>query len=202
MEARAVAVMLVGLSKQENKEYWMQIVDDKHGSPDIYTARYADNQPEKFDKLDREDVEVVEYTKHSTETLPQFLLKTKFSETKSYDVLTHILCYLGEGAKIHLPSVEQLQKEMEIIQSNTPVIFLAPVNSNPESYKIILVNPKVIVLPEFNLIKELHSLGKKDYKGVMKFNFGSRKPIEHIPNEKHFPFENLGYRPDNNGNYQ
>ncbi len=104
IEAYTVAQMLAGITTKENKDYWMQIVDDKSGSPDIRTIRVIDSSNEKFDLLEQIDVEVVEYESHSQISIPEFIVEKKLSKYKSYDENTIILCHIGYGVKSILPT--------------------------------------------------------------------------------------------------
>jgi hypothetical protein len=198
MEARAVAIMLTGLITIENIDYWMQIVDDKHGSPDIRTVRYAEDNNEKFDNLEQEDVEVVEYEAHTKTSIPEFLAQTKFAKGKGYDDKTHILCYVGADVNLSLPPDDELKKQMSIITSACPTALLIESSKNPLVYKLIKLNPDVGTIKEFNLEEELKKL---TYSGVMTFKRGSKRPIEAKPEEKHYPFENIGYVPNEQGKY-
>jgi hypothetical protein len=202
VEARAVAVMLTGLITKTGRQYWMQVVDDKERSPDIKTICYAEKHSEKFDNAEYQDVEVVEYEKHSAMPLPEFLAQTKFAKEKGYDKDTHILCHLGKDMAFNLPKEEELKNQMKIINSSCPIVFLAPSNQDGTRYKLTQLNPEVRDLIEFNLEEELHNLGgTTGYIGVMHFKLGSRKPIEIKPEEKYYPFEKIGYVPDEHGNY-
>ena len=197
VEANATAIMLTGLIAQTGKEYWMQIVDDKEKSPDIRTICYAEKHSEKFDNMEYQDVEVVEYETHSHEPLPEFLARTKFGKRDAYDAETHILCHLGKGAILRLPEdKEELKRQMAAIKPTCPVAFVAPSNPDTTKYKLIQLHPDVRLMTEFNLEEELHKIGSKGYKGVMHFIRGSRKPTEARPEEKYYPFEKIGYKPD------
>ncbi len=202
VEARAAAITLLGLMKINGTQYWMQIVDDKERSPDIRTISYATEQPEKFDNMEQQDVEVVEYEQHSEGAIPEFLASTKFGPGKSYDEQTHILCHLGEGTVINLPDITEMKNQMAIINTKSPIVLLGATSQEATDYQIIQLNPGVGILVEFNVEDEERILfGRPDYKGIMYFKRGSRKPSVHDPNDKHYPFENIGYVPDKNGNY-
>jgi hypothetical protein len=201
IEAKMTAVMLMALMEVEKKQYWMQIVDDKEQSPDVRTINYEDVQSGKFDNMEQEDVEVVGYEHHSTGNIVDFLLATKFSSSKSYDPQTHILCHLLDGEIINLPSEEELKKQMAVIKSPCPTVVLGATSETASNYKLILLNPEVRTVIEFNLIKSLERLVQNNYIGVLTLKRGSRRPIEARPDEKHYPFESIGYIPNEEGNY-
>jgi len=67
-EARHVAIMLMGIMKWQNREYWMQVVRDDEGSPDIRTGALL-VIPGLPKELKVQEVEVKEYEEHSPENL-------------------------------------------------------------------------------------------------------------------------------------
>lgn len=199
VEAYTVAQMLVGIMVKENKDYWMQIVEDKFSSPDIRTIRYADSHDEKFDFLEQVDVEVVEYESHSEMSIPEFIVEKKFSKYKSYDENTIILCHVGSGVKSFLPDGETIKKMMEPINSPCEVLLL--VGTSPEATELDLISlkPNVGVLLTYIPAVEL---SKRKNKSVVTFKLGTRKPTTYNPNNKHYPFEKLGYVPNDKGKYE
>lgn len=198
VEACAVAQMLVGIIAIEKREYWMQLVEDKYGTPDVRTIRYADKHSEKFDNLEQVDVEVVEYEAHSTIPIPEFIAKTKFSNKKSYDDNTVILCHIGGGVSSILPGREEIETQMKDIDSPCSVLLLVATNQKASRFQIIELRPRIGVLIEFDLEEKLH---ERKYTGVLNLIRGIRRPLEERPNEKHYPFEKLGYTPNKYGSY-
>lgn len=198
IEAYTVAQMLAGIMVKEDKEYWMQLVDDKTGSPDIRTVRYSDSPSEKFDFLEQVDVEVIEYESHSTIPIPEFIVEKKFSKHKSYDENTVILCHVGNGVKLTLPKWEEIRRIMEPINSSCQVILLA--SNNPEGTELSLISlrPTIGVLLRYNPVEEL--LRRKKTPTIC-FTPGTRKPPVYSPTNKHYPFEKLGYIPNSEGEY-
>lgn len=203
LEAKITAIMLVGFVLVGGKKYWLQLVDDKEGSPDIRTIMPSENDNPKFDFFDQHDVEVVEYEAHSNGDIADFLLNSKFSKMDAYDAKTHILCHISLSAKFDMPSLEEdLEKQMSQINTKSQIYLLIPTAAEGRRYGLIALKPKVQVLVEFNPEEELFKWGAKDYPGVRSFVLGSRKPGESRPNEKHYPFEKLGYVPNSQGEYQ
>ncbi len=198
VEAYTVAQMLVGIMVKENKDYWMQLVDDKFASPDIRTIRYADAHDEKFDFLEQVDVEVVEYESHSKMSIPEFIVEKKFSKYKSYDENTIILCHVGSGVQSFLPDRETIKKIMEPVNSSCHVLLLAGTNPQVLELDLILLKPNVGVLLTYVPAVEL---SKRKRRSVAIFKLGTRKPSVYNPNNKHYPFEKLGYIPNNKGLY-
>jgi hypothetical protein len=200
IESEAAAKMLVGMSLASKKEFFMQIVDDKLGSPDIKTICYSDNKHPTLDFLETQDVEVVEYEEHSTEDLIKFIERTKFSNKKAYDLNTHILCHLGKTTKIYLPGNKELNEQIARSNINCPVLFLGSPTDLPSStYRLLQLWPTVRTIIEFD-IKEEYKKSPKKF-GVIRFERGKRKPRIKREGELHYPFEKLRFIPDKQGIY-
>jgi hypothetical protein len=199
IEAVSVAQMLVAVMVKENRNYWMQLVDDKYGSPDIKTIRYAGAHKEKFDLLEQVDVEVVEYESHSSMSIPQFLVDTKLSRRKSYDSDTIILCHVGSGVKGFLPNAENIKDVIGSVNSPCKVVLLVGANPEVSELSLFSLNPEIGLILKYNPILELQ---KREKQTVMIFKFGVRKPPVYNPNDNHYPFEKLGYVPNENGDYE
>jgi hypothetical protein len=188
-EAFIAAISLVGIIKMLEREFWMQIVDDSEGSPDVRTGCY--------DKKIRDndfaivDVEVVTYDANSSESLVDFLLRTKLSASKGYDNLTTILCHINKITSI--PSAEELNKQ--IIARNPKikphVVIIGKTDPVKEIYRMVQIYPDVDLDITFDLMAECHA---RKYNGVLVLNKGANKVPEFKSNqdEKHYPFENLG----------
>lgn len=202
LEAEAAARMLVGISAASKKDYWMQIVDDRFGSPDIRTVCYSDDEHPSFDFLEVQYVEVVEYEDHSTEDLIPFIDKRKFSKRKAYDQNTHILCHLGGETKVYLPNEIELAKQVANSGINCPVLFIGSPDGLPSStYRLLQLWPAVNVVVQFD-IKEEYEKKKPIKYGVMHFERGKRKPWAKNVDEHHYPFENIGFVPKDDGEYR
>lgn len=187
-EAFFVATMLVGIMAIQNKEYWMQIVSDKNGSPDIRTGIYKAPRGTPMNTWVTQEVEVVTFDEHSDEkSVPEFLRRTKLSNGKAYDPLTTILCYIRKD--FHLPPLQTLVAELQSDKCQSPIMLLGKTSPDQETYKIAQINPQLDLVNEFDLLIELK--GKK-YTGVLNLKKGSI-PIFHLhPEDKHFPFEKMG----------
>lgn len=187
-EAYHVAVMLVGMIDYQGIEYWMQLVEDKEGSPDIRTARYArKNDWENW--FEMQEVEVVEYEKHATTSLPEFLLEKKLAETKGYDELTTILCRVNRTMK--LLSYRQIHGALENSPISSPVIILSKIHPHQEHYQMCQVHPFLDLLHDFDVPQLLKT---RQYRGVLRVRRSGKKELRFVrnPREKHFPLETLG----------
>ena len=189
-EANLVAIMLIGIIKLQKQQYWMQLVKDDEGTPDIRTFRYA-KKNDILNWQEVQEVEVVHYEKHSSESITDFLKRTKFSFKKSYPETTIILCFVDKTTK--LGSLEQLAQEMQAVKQKNPVIILGNTHPNKTIYLICQVHPEIDLLTEFDAMEEAKN---KKYIGVLKVRFDPKgEPIFiHDPNEKHYPFEVLGIK--------
>lgn len=203
IEACTVAQMLVGIMVKENKEYWMQLVDDKEETPDIRTIRYADKHRENFDMLEQVDVEVIEYESHTRLSIPEFIVAKKFSKKKSYDENTIILCHIGSGVKGYLPPGDEVKKILGQIKSSCDILFLAGANPTSTILSLYTLRPEPGLLLKYDPVVELKNMNlKKKLMGVVSFKLGSRRPSEYDSDTKYYPFEKLGYVQDKDGVYR
>lgn len=187
-EAFFVATMLVGIMAIQKKEYWMQIVSDKNGSPDIRTGNYKKPRGTPMNTWVTQEVEVVTFDEHSDEkTVIDFLRRTKLSRTKAYDPLTTILCYIRKD--FLLPPLETLVADLRVDNCQSPIMILGKTSPNQENYKIAQINPELNLINKFDLLVELK---EKKYTGVLNLKRGSAPLFHSHPKEKHFPFEKIG----------
>lgn len=188
-EAFIVAISLVGVIKMLGREFWMQIVDDSEGSPDVRTGCYDKKIHDNDFAI--VDVEVVTYDANSSENLIDFLLRTKLSDGKGYDDLTTILCHIDKITSI--PSADELNKQ--IIAKNPKikprVVVIGKTDPVKEIYRMVQIYPDVDLDITFDLMAECHA---RKYNGVLVLKRGVNKPTEfkYSPDEKHYPFESLG----------
>ncbi len=190
IEAYRAAIMLVGIIAACKKEYWMQLVLDSRGSPDIRTGSYK-NELEGND-FEQQDVEVVEWTeKAKHDSIFDFLSETKLSNKKAYDYLTTILCYVNRSTYINYKDLHnKLIKEFD--KSNNPqVMILGRIDPKAENYKLVKVFPILDIYPKFDLLDELKN---KKYRGVLTLKKsvpGKIVASTYNKDDKHLPFERL-----------
>src|SRR3989344_1655887 len=152
-EAFEVAVMLVGIRLVLEKEFWLQLVGDEFESPDVKTGTFTLPSRTQADDFSVQDVEVVEYNDRSKEALVEFLKRTKLSGKKSYDSLTTILCYISRN--MHLPPFRDLHDDLLKEGISCPIMVVGKTSPENETYKSAQINPRVDLMAEFDLIKEL-----------------------------------------------
>jgi len=186
-EAFEVAIMLVGMRSILRREFWLQLVGDEFESPDIRTGTFTSPTRTRADDFSIQDVEVVEYNDYSQETLIDFLKRTKLSNKKSYDSLTTILCYISRN--MHLPPFRDLHDDLLKEGISCPIMVVGKTSPENETYKSAQINPRVDLMAEFDLIKELKD---KKYKGVLSLVRGTAPKFDYRPDVKHFPFEKIG----------
>lgn len=186
-EAFAVAVMVVGIRSILKKEFWLQLVGDESESPDVRTGTFVLSARTKSNNFSIQDVEVVEYNDYSRETLIDFLKRTKFSNKKSYDPLTTILCYVRRN--MYLPPLQDLYNNLHEEGIRCRVMIVGKTSSEYETYKIAQIYPSVGLIAEFDFVKELKS---KKYKKVLLLERGMVPKFDYRSDEKHFPFEKIG----------
>lgn len=187
-EAFHVAIMLVGIMSLHKKKYWLQIVSDTEGRPDIKTGCYKEPWDLHNDTWVTHFVEVVTFEGHSSEkNLLDFLKRTKLTKTTPYDPQTIILCRIDKD--FHIPPLQQLEADFKKENFQNPVIILGKISPDKELYKIAQINPQLDLVKEFDLEKEL----KKDpHTRVLNLKRGPKTESKYEPDVKHYPFEKLG----------
>jgi hypothetical protein len=81
-EGRAGAIFALGLADFVGAETWMRLVHPREQAPDIRILYVDDSGPHGSNAMRRLQVEVTTYTKHSTESLSDFLFRTKLDPSK------------------------------------------------------------------------------------------------------------------------
>lgn len=189
-EAFFVATMLVGIMAIQERNYWMQIVGDDEGSPDIRTGNYKNPRGTRNNPWTTQEVEVVTFEDHSNESLLEFLKRTKLSQKKAYDPFTTILCRIKKD--VHIPPLKTLVAELMKENYQSPIIILGKTSRDQETYKIAPINPQLDLVMEFDLAKELEA---KKHTGVLNLKRGSDPIFDSHPQDKHYPFEKIGITP-------
>jgi hypothetical protein len=189
-EMWAVAVMITGMQEIENNRYWMQPVSDTEGTPDVRTILRHERPADDDRARDHtyQDVEVVTYTTASYGvSLPDFLLQTKLSPKKAYDVLTTVLVYIKDAAKCP-PNVEWTTA-LKNVKLPIPAILLGRSHPTDPIYTLSQLHPIPRPLIEFHLGE---TLLKRGYTGVLDLHRGTKNITESREGEDHCPFESLG----------
>lgn len=197
-EASFVAEMLAGRRSADKTDYWLRIIGDSDRSPDIKTyawkrsGRIPDGMWEHF-------VEVTEYEDHSQEPLIDFLDRTKLHKYK-HDPMLIILCRITRHA--HIPSHLDLKRQLVERKVVNPILLCGPSTdpSFPETdHALIEFSPEPDAPPaqvRFSLDKELSAM---DRRGVLVLD--KRRKSSYFPNEKNYPFQQLGFVPNKDGFY-
>lgn len=81
-EGRAGAIFALGLADFVGAETWMRLVHPREQAPDIRIMYVDDSGPKGSHVMRTLQVEVTTYTKHSTESLSEFLFRTKLDPSK------------------------------------------------------------------------------------------------------------------------
>lgn len=189
-EAYHVAIMLMGIIKFQQRHYWLQVVKDEEGSPDIRTGTFVieAGRPRGFTI---QEVEVVDFEQHSDENIVDFLKRTKLSPKRPYPPHTTFLCNVSKTTL--LPPYAQIHDRLKSVVAENPVVVLGRIYSRRHIYRICQVHPEMDLLVDFDVMKESYN---KKYRGVLRLKLGAddRLNFIYLPNEKHYPFETLDYR--------
>lgn len=189
-ECYIVAISLMGIMKTLNREFWMQLVSDDEGSPDVRTGCYE--KKIRDNDFAVQDVEVVTFDEHTSETnLINFLMNTKLARKKSYDDQTTILCHVHRP--ILVPPYAELQKALaeKNLATHAPIIIIGKSDPVKETYSMAQIYPTVDLVATFDLVQECLRHPKRR---VLRLKRSGKSTIEVMstPDEKHYPFEKLG----------
>ena len=190
IEAKAVAISLIGINKVTKEHFMMQVPKDINSSPDIVTMNlreYAD----KPVQMEIQDIEVVEYREISSETILDFLVKTKLSSGK-YDEKSIILCYITK--KNTLIDHQKLHEGILAINPKAMVCLLGEIPSSNKCFRYVRVYPKPDSYVEFN-IKDAEKYPSPD---ACSFTLGSNKKVVYGKGNKPLPNETSVFELDIN----
>jgi hypothetical protein len=179
IEARAVALMLLGIEKIQGREYWLQIVDPVEQSPDIRTATHM---IETDNRLAYQDVEVVTLESHSPEDIDDFLKRTKLSSEKSYQEDTIILCYIDKNMATKPWS--EINKALAALGRKYDIYVLGRTDAVEQNYQLVRVYPSIDHMINYDAMEE----AKKSARDTMRFERGTVKKASRDENENHEPF--------------
>lgn len=183
------AVAIVGIQLDGGEPYWIQAVPDSEESPDVRSGRWLPPVGEKAPFFEMQDVEIVGFVPQAGEDIASFLARTKLSKEKAYDARTTVLCHTETG--VNIPSLPAITEALRGTGAVCPVIVLGRVHPDRQEYLLFQVHPQFKIIAEYNVMEVL-----KSFPPAKVFNLsrrGSKPGNEDRPDEKHCPFESLGF---------
>jgi hypothetical protein len=187
-ELFTVAKAVIGIQTNELKQYWIQPVSDLEGSPDVRTGCFISKDGDNAPDFTFQDVEVVVFLPKENEDIVSFLGRTKLSANKAYDNKTIILCHILKS--IHISSMPQISEDLKNINAVCPVVILGRIDIKKSDYILFQVHPQFKIISKYNLEENILLGGRR---GVLNLQRGSKLVNNEYPNEKHCPFESLGF---------
>lgn len=174
IEAKVVAIALLGISKYTKTHFMMQVPNAVNESPDIVTMHLveSDNKPVH---MNIQDVEVVEYSERETVDLGTFLINTKLSPVKakkSYDDKTIVLCNITKN-NLYV-NHQKLYEELQTINPKPAVYLLGPIHRTKKTYILTRIWPALDKSIEIDVVNEGNSYPKPD---SCKFSLGANKKV-------------------------
>lgn len=170
IEARTVAINLLGMQKRDPKNYIMQVPKEINESPDIVTA-FRKEYKDRPVQLELQDVEVVEYTTDETRDLSTFLIEEKLSpllSRKAYDEKTTILCHIKKPGRFNPNTIHG---DIKKVSPKSLVLLLGKISEG--NYETTQVWP-VVGNIQYNVIEEVKKYPKPD---SLKLTLGTNKKI-------------------------
>ena len=189
-ELYVAAIVSKGMEELTKQKIWVQPVPDEEQSPDVRAIVKFETVQDKADNYSQIDLEVVNYEHSPNENLIQFLLRTKFSDTKSYDEKTTIILRVKE--KTLLPSKEEWINSLRDSKCKSHVIILGRTDPIKPEYTITQVYPQYKELININLLDVVKNT--TDNVGTINLKRSSKRLETLSRNELHCPFENIGIK--------
>lgn len=188
-EARAAAILLLGINKLQKIHYMMQIVEDE--SPDILSIRLVESKNRPIIG-EIQGIEILSYGSYSQGEVTDFIINKKLSPSvskKAYDDKTIILCEVKKKVKL-LPYLKMYKKLKKINPISTVFIF-GKVSPVKHIYQICQIWPKVDYLVDVDLV---NLVKKYPQPHNLMITRSSEKKINYISSEaqKPTPFEVFG----------
>jgi hypothetical protein len=189
-ELYIASIVSKGMEELTKQKSWIQPVSDEEQSPDVRAIVQIESAGNKANNYAQIDLEIVNYEHSPNENLIQFLLRTKFSGTKSYDEKTTIVLRVKE--KTLLPPEKEWASSLKNSRCKSPVIILGRTNPIKPEYTITQVYPEYKELININLLDVVKNT--TDNVGTINFKRGTKKLETLSRDELHCPFENLGIK--------
>jgi len=182
------AVALLGIQLEAGELYWIQPVPDSEGSPDVRTGRYLPQGAGIVPNFEMQDVEVVSFLPEPSEDIASFLGRTKLSKEKAYDAQTTILCHIEKG--IQVPSLLAITEALRGTGAACSVIVMGRTHPTRKDYVLLQVHPRFKEIVNYNVEE---ACAQRPRRSVLNLRRGSKPSNEYRPQEKHCPFESMGF---------
>lgn len=174
LEAKPVAIALLGIHKSTGITYMMQVPAAVNDSPDIVTMTLKEYL-DKPVQMEIQDVEVVEYGEDAKEDLATFLINTKLSPTisgQAYDSKTIVMCHITR--KYLLINPKTLHYEIKKQNPKAAVCLISQMPLSGHIYSFTRIWPELDSGIDFDVIEECNNYPIPD---ACKFSLGMNKKI-------------------------
>jgi hypothetical protein len=170
-EECSVALMLFGLMKLQDTPYWLQPVDPQEQTPDVRTARVVPPN-RKGEILEVQEVEVVNLTRYSPQSVAEFLMQTKLAPTTAYPATTTMLCHIEKP--VDQDTFPKIHQTLSALQAPHNVFLLLRTRLDRMTYELVRILPNLDMRVEFDL---WHEIQAKKTKSIQRAERLSRKQI-------------------------
>lgn len=150
-EEFSVALALFAIQKMQNMQFWLQLVNPRESTPDIRTATVYEKNKKRY--LSVHDIEVVTYEEHSSDSVHDFLKRTKLVNTKLYPDVTTILCHVAKYADIG--KLDEIATSLKSVKRNNDTWVLGRIHKTKDIYQLVRVHPEPEPIVHFDLEEEL-----------------------------------------------
>lgn len=146
-EVIPTAITCMALRENSKNDYWLQIVPDSEGTPDI---RILSN--ENIDKKPYwgiMDVEVCELTKHSESDVAEFILDKKLcNQKKAYSKETVFIFYINQKTQLVWSEVYE---KLKACNKQNNVYCVAQVRADIMRWHIVQVHPEINMFFDYSV---------------------------------------------------
>ncbi len=174
------AASLLGIYELHNDNKYFLQPNLQSDSPDVVaskTAEQPDGSPLVLEKTNLEIVTMTDYSK--TSSVVEFLKQTKFSNKKSYDSKTLIICVVNKKIQINL---QEISGGLKQIKPKSTIYVLGKLQGNNDKWTIFSPYPDLVPPVIYSLgetIKKYHlpdsvTMHRKLVKKVTYENLGSK----------------------------
>ena len=136
-EGRAAATLAMSMAKLKGLDVWVRLVDPAQQAPDAEVMYLG--QTGKHQTMELLGVEVASYTKHSSEPLGEFILRTKLNKHHAYGEHTAIVIYVQRTIDVHQVS----EAHEGIIGAGVPALVFLVGQADEDLFQVQTIYPQL-----------------------------------------------------------
>lgn len=136
-EGRAAAFLAMSMAKLKGLDVWVRLVDPAQQAPDVEVMYLG--RTRKHQTMELLGVEVASYTKHSSEPLGDFILRTKLNKHHVYGEHTAIVIYIQRAI-----DEQQVNEAHErIVGADVPALVFLVGRADDDLFQVQTIYPQL-----------------------------------------------------------